>query len=88
MSTSTAWQLNITIADIIDDVISNWETEYSKITIESFRRKKDCLVIIKIRKFSEKNHFLKAAISINSSNILHLRTLFSHFQSYCRLSTA
>ena len=83
MSTSTAWQLNITIADIIDDVISNWETEYSKITIESFQLKKDCLVIIKIRKFSEKNHFLKVAISINSSNILHLRTLFSHFQSYC-----
>ena len=81
----TTSQLNIIIADIIDDVISKWETEYSRITIESFRRKKDCLVIIKIRKFSHKNHFLKTAISIDSSNVLHLRTIFSHFESICRL---
>ena len=82
---SATSQLNIRIADIIDDAISNWETEYSRITIESFQRKKDCLVIIKIRKFSHNHHFLKTAISIDSSNILHLRTLFSHFQSFCRL---
>ena len=79
----TTSQLNIIIADIIDDVISKWETEYSRITIESFRRKKDCLLIIKIRKFSHKNHFLKTAISIDSSNVLHLRTIFSHFESMC-----
>ena len=81
----TTSQLNIIISDIIDDVISKWETEYSRITIESFRRKKDCLVIIKIRKFSHKNHFLKMAISIDSSNVLHLHTIFSHFESICRL---
>ena len=81
----TTSQLNIIIADIIDDVISKWETEYSRITIESFWCKKDCLVIIKIRKFSHKNHFLKTAISIDSSNVLHLRTIFSHFESICRL---
>ena len=81
----TTSQLNIIIADIIDDVISKWETEYSRIIIASFRRKKDCLVIIKIRKFSHKNHFLKMAISIDSSNVLHLRTIFSQFESICRL---
>ena len=67
------------ISEIIDKVISNWDSEHSKITVESFRHKKDCLVIIKIRNWSEKHHFLKLAISMKPSNFCHLdklRTLF------------
>ena len=54
-------KLNSLIGDIIDEVISNWDNESSKITIESFQSKNDCLVIIKIRNWSEKHHFLKSA---------------------------
>ena len=83
----TTSKLNLMILEIIDEVISNWDTEHSKITVESFRCNKDCLVIIKIRNWSEKNHFLKSAISIKPSNVCDLdklRTLFSHFEMYSR----
>ena len=73
------------ISEIIDEVISNWDTEHSKITVESFQHRKDCLVIIKIRNWSEKHHFLKSAISIKPSNFCDLDklwTLFSHFEMY------
>ena len=83
----TTSKLNLMISEIIDEVISNWDTEHSKITVESFRRKKDCLVIIKIRNWSEKHHFLQSAISIKPSNVCDLdklQTLFSHFETYSR----
>ena len=83
-------KLNLMILDIIDEVISNWDTKHSKITVESFRHKKNCLVIMKIRNWSEKHHFLKSAISIQPSNFCNLdklRTLFSHFETYSRKST-
>ena len=73
------------ISEIIEEVISNWDTEHSKITVESFQRKNDCLVIIKINNWSEKHHFLKSAISIkpfNVSDLDKLQTLFSHFEMY------
>ena len=59
----TTSKLNLMISEIIDEIILNWDTEHSKITVESFHRKNDCLVIIKIRNWSEKHHFLKLAIS-------------------------
>ena len=83
----TTSKLNLIISEIIQEVISNWDTEHSKITIESFGCKKDCLVIIKIRNWSEEHHFLKSAISIKPSNIGDLNklwTLFSHFEMYCQ----
>ena len=52
MSKTTTCKLNLLIGEIIDEVISNWDSESSKVTIESFRRKNDCLVIIKIRHLS------------------------------------
>ena len=78
------------ISEIIDKVISNWDTEHSRITVESFRCKKDCLVIIKRRNWSEKHHFLKSAISIKPSNVCDLDklwTLFSHFETYSQKLT-
>ena len=85
-SKTTTSKLNILIWDIIDEVIFNWDSESSKITIESFQCKNNCLVIIKIRNWSEKHHFLKSAISIKPSNLCDLTklwTLLSHFQTYC-----
>ena len=57
------------------EVISNWDGESSKVIIESFRRKNDCLVIIKIRHLSEKHHFLKSAILIKPSDLCNLMKL-------------
>ena len=73
------------ISEIIDEVISNWDNEHSKITVESFQCKNNCLVIIKIRNWAEKHHFLKLAISIKPCTIGSLdklQTLFSHFETY------
>ena len=75
------------ISEIINEEISNWDTEHSKITVESFRHKNDCLVIIKIRNWAEKHNFLKSAISIKPYDIGSLdklRTLFSHSETYSR----
>ena len=73
------------ISEIMAEVISNWDNEDSKITVESFRCKNDCLIIIKIRNWGEKHHFLKSAISIKPCTIGSLdklRTLFLHFEMY------
>ena len=32
----TTSKLNLVISEIIDEVISSWDTEHSKITVESF----------------------------------------------------
>ena len=71
----TTSKLNLMISKIIDEVILNWDTEHSKITVESFRCKNDCLVIVKIMNWSEKHHFLKLAISIKPSNVSDLDKL-------------
>ena len=83
----TTSKLNLIILEIIDKVILNWDNEDSKITVESLRCKTDCLVIIKIRNWGEKHHFLKSAVSIKPCTIGSLdklRTLFSHFETYSR----
>ena len=36
------------IGDIIDNILENWGNENYKVTIESFRRKKDCLVLFRV----------------------------------------
>ena len=85
-SNTTTCKLNLLIGEIIDEVISNWDAESSKVTIESFQRKKDCLVIIKIRCLSEKHNFLKSAISIKPTNVcdlMKLQRLLANFQTYC-----
>ena len=81
----TTSKLNLIISEIIDEVILNWDNEDSKIRVESFRCKNNCLVIIKIRNWGEKHNFLKSAISIKPCTIGSLDklwTLFSHFEMY------
>ena len=51
------------IGDIIDDILENWGDENYKVTIESFRRKKDCLVLFRVGNWGEKNIFFKSAVS-------------------------
>ena len=40
--------LQFKIGDLIEELLDNWLHEKYKITIESFRRRNDCLVLIKI----------------------------------------
>ena len=56
------------IGDIIDDILENWCDKKYRITIESFRRKKDCLVFFRIGNWGEKHHFLKSAVSVRSKD--------------------
>lgn len=56
------------IGSIIDDILENWGDENYKVTIESFRRKKDCLVLFRIGNWGEKNHFFKSAVSVRDKD--------------------
>ena len=59
------FKLQIIIGQIIEDTLFNWDNSKSKITIESFKRKTNCLVLIKIGKWNSKHHFLKCAMMVN-----------------------
>ena len=56
------------IGDIIDNILENWGDENYKVTIESFRRKKDCLVLFRIGNWGEKNNFFKSAVSVRDKD--------------------
>ena len=56
------------IGDIIDNILENWGNENYKVTIESFRRKKDCLVLFRVGNWGEKNHFFKSAVSVRDKD--------------------
>ena len=56
------------IGGIIDDILENWGDENYKVTIESFRRKKDCLVLFRVGNWGEKNHFFKSAVSVRDKD--------------------
>ena len=45
------------IGDIIDNILENWGNDNYKVTIESFRRKKYCLVLFRVGNWCEKNYF-------------------------------
>ena len=57
------------IKQLIDETLEKWNTESSKITIESFKRKRDCLVIIQIAKWGEKSHHFKCGISFKPDSV-------------------
>lgn len=61
-------QIQYKIGDIIDDILENWGDENYKITIESFRRKKDCLVLFRIANWGDKHHFFKSAVSVRDKD--------------------
>ena len=56
------------IGDIIDNILENRGNENYKVTIESFRRKKDCLVLFRVGNWGEKNYFFKSAVSVRDKD--------------------
>ena len=53
------FHLQIAIGNAIDDTLYNWDNSRSRITIESFKRKNHCLVIVKLGKWPSKYHYLQ-----------------------------
>ena len=63
------------IKELIDETLEKWNTKSSKITIESFKRKRDCLVIIQIAKWGERHHHFKCAVSLEPNALNNLKKL-------------
>ena len=61
-------QLQLKIGDLIQETLDKWSDKKYKVTIESFRRTKDCLVLVMIGKWDEENYFFKCTISIKPHN--------------------
>ena len=58
------FKLQISIGQIIEDTLYNWDNRRSKITIESFKRKTHCLVTVKIGECGAKHHYFKCAMTL------------------------
>ena len=58
------FKLQISIGQIIEDTLYNWDNSQSKITIESFKRKTHCLVIVKLGECGTKHQYFKCAMTL------------------------
>ena len=79
------FKLQIIIGEIINDTISNWDTSRSKITIESFKWRSNCLVLLKLRRLKSKHHYIKCAIIIHHNkpeDLEKLKKILSIMQSF------
>ena len=84
-----SFQLQFEIQHIIDDLMENWCHETHRITIESFKRKTDCLILFHIGNWGEETYFLKKAISVKQNDdksfqqLVSLFSVFKNFASQC-----
>ena len=79
------FKLQIIIGEIINDTISNWDTSRSKITIESFKWRSNCLVLLKLHHLKLKHHYIKCAIIIHHNkpeDLEKLKKILSIMQSF------
>ena len=60
--------LQLKIGDLIEEILDNWCDEKYRITIESFRRRSDCLVLIKVGSWNQPNYFLKSEFSVKPAS--------------------
>ena len=70
--------LQLKIGDLIEEILDNWCDEKYRITIESFRRRSDCLVLIKVGLWNEPNYFLKCGFSVKPAS----KKSFSQLQNF------
>ena len=80
-----SFQLQFVIQHIIDDLIENWCHETHRITIESFKRKTDYLILFRIGNWDEEKYFWKTAISVKHNDhksFQQLVSLFSIFKNF------
>ena len=80
-----SFELQFEIEHIIDHLIENWCHETHRITIESFKRKMDYLILFRIGNWDEEKYFLKTAISVkhnDDKSFQQLLSLFSVFKNF------
>ena len=63
-----SFQLQFKTEEIIDVILENWCHKVHRITIESFRRKTDFLILFRIGNWDKKEYFFKMAISVKPNN--------------------
>ena len=81
----TSFQLQFEIQHSIDDLIENWCHETHRITIKSFKRKMDYLILFHIGNWDEEKYFWKTAISVkhnDDKSFQQLVSLFSIFKNF------
>ena len=84
-----SFQLQFKIQEIIDSILENWCNEVHRITIESFRRKRDFLILFKVGSWDKKEYFFKTAISVRPDDqrsyeqLLSLVSLLKDFSYQC-----
>ena len=80
-----SFELQFEIQHIIDHLIENWCHKTHRITIESFNRKTDYLILFRIGNWDEEKYFLKTAISVkhnDDKSFQQLLSLFSVFKNF------
>ena len=79
------FELQFKIQHIIDHLIENWCHKTHRITIESFKRKTDYLILFHIGNWDEEKYCLKTAISVkhnDDKSFQQLVSLFSMFKNF------
>ena len=74
------FKLQISIGQIIEDTLYNWDNSQSKITIESFKQKSHCLVTVKVSEWRAKHHYFKCAMTLKPNqpqDLLKLKNILS-----------
>ena len=86
---TNSFQLQFKIQEIIDSILEDWCNEVHRITIESFRRKRDFLILFKVGNWDEKEYFFKTAISVRPDDqrsyeqLISLVSLLKDFSHQC-----
>ena len=81
----THFNYKFKIQHIVDDLIENWSHETHRITIESFKRKTDYIILFHIGNWDEEKYFWKTAISAKHNehkSFQQLVSLFSVFKNF------
>ena len=84
------FQLQFHIEENINDLLQHWCHETHWITIESFKRKTDYLIIFRIGNWNEPTYFWKTAISVrrdDERSFQQLISLFSFFKLFASQHT-
>ena len=79
------FQLQFHIEENINDLLQRWCHETHRITIESFKRNTDYLIIFRIGNWNEPTYFWKTAISVRRDDERSFQQLLSlfFFQTVC-----
>ena len=76
------FELQFHIQENIDHLLEHWCNESYRITIESFKRNTDYLIIFRIGNWNDPKYFWKTAISVRSNDDTSFQQLISVFSFF------